>query len=555
MILFTHMDNTSVKFHLTLFALIFLLAGCKNNSKTADQVYYNGKVYTVDKEFSVVTAFAVKEGKIVAVGTDEELKNYEAKERVDLKGKFVYPGFQDAHCHFYGYGEDLNKIWLTGTNSYKDALDSLVKYKNQRIGNWLFGRGWDQNDWTEKTYPDKSQLDSLFPDTPVFLLRVDGHAALVNQTALNIAGITSSTNIQGGIIEQKNGQLTGILMDAAVDLVYHVIPEFSSVEQKNALINAQKNCFAVGLTSVTDAGIENTGLKVKTISLIDSLHKSGELQMRINAMAAIEEADHYANKGKIKTPALSVHSFKLYADGALGSRGACLLAPYSDQPGHYGFLIHAPSYLDSVAAKVAAMGFQLNSHCIGDSSHRLMLKIYEKYISKTDNHRWRIEHAQVINLSDLDYYKKNKIIPSVQPVHATSDMYWAEDRLGPERIKGAYAYKELLNQNGMIAAGSDFPVEPINPLFGFYAAVARKDQKNFPENKFQPENSLTREEALKAMTIWSAYAAFAEAETGSLEPGKYADFVILEEDIMQIPEDKIWNVKVKETYVNGKKVY
>jgi len=547
--------HIKIKVFIPILCLTLLFAGCKNTSKTADQIYYNGKVYTVDKDFSVASAFAVSNGKIVAVGTDNDLESYDASERIDLQGKFVYPGFQDAHCHFYGYGEDLNKIWLTGTNSYSDALDTIVKYKNQQIGDWLFGRGWDQNDWEEKTYPDKTQLDSLFPNTPVFLLRVDGHAALVNQTALNIAGITTSTKVQGGIIEQKNGKLTGILMDAAVDIVYHIIPEFSNIEQQNALINAQKNCFAVGLTSVTDAGIKNTGLKIKTILLIDSLQKNGALQMRINAMAAIEEVAYYVENGKIKTPALSVHSFKLYADGALGSRGACLLEPYTDQPGHYGFLSHSASYLDSVAAKVAAMGFQLNSHCIGDSSHRLMLQIYEKYISKTDNHRWRIEHAQVINPSDLIYYKNNKIIPSVQPVHATSDMYWAEDRLGPMRVKGAYAYKELLNQNGIIAAGSDFPVEHINPLFGFYAAVARKDQKNFPENRFQPENALTRKEALRAMTIWSAYAAFADSETGSLENGKYADFVILDEDIMQIPEEKIWNVKLAATYLNGKKVY
>nr|HMT29463.1 amidohydrolase [Bacteroidia bacterium] len=469
----THRINLSNSWLYIFFTIIFFQS-CTSNTKTADQIYFNGTVYTVDSSFSKATAFAVTDGKIIAVGTDEEIKSYQAKEQVDLQGKFVYPGFQDAHCHFYGYGEDLNKTWLIGTKSFEEVLDTLQKYKDKKIGGWIFGRGWDQNDWDEKKYPDKAKLDSLFPDVPVFLLRIDGHAALVNQVALDKAGIDKQTNVKGGFIEQVNGKLTGILLDAAVDLVYHVVPEFSNEERINALLNAQKNCFAVGLTSVTDAG-----------------------------MAAVEEMDYFTKNGKIKTPKLSVNSFKIYGDGALGSRGACLLEPYADQPGHYGFLIHSPSYFDSVAAKISAMGFQMNTHCIGDSAQRMMLKIYEKYIGKTSNHRWRIEHAQVINPSDFDYYKKYNIIPSVQPVHATSDMYWAEDRLGSDRVKGAYAYKELMKAAGMIAAGSDFPVEDINPLYGFYAAVSRKDHKNFPEKGFQSENAITREEALKAMTIWS----------------------------------------------------
>lgn len=544
--------------YLRLNAILLALSlfGCNNSPvKVADAIFYNGTVYTVDNKFSKAQAFAVKNGNIIAIGTSEEILKYQSPLKTDLKGKFVYPGFQDAHCHFYGYGTDLPKIWLLGTKSFDEVLDTLKQHSAQTLNGWIFGRGWDQNDWNEKIYPDKSKLDLLFPDTPVFLLRIDGHAALVNQKALTLAGIDNLTTIEGGIIEKKNGKLTGILLDGAVDKVYSIIPPLDKNLQAEALLHAQQDCFAVGLTSVTDAGIENTGLKKAIINLIDSLQNADTLKMRINAMAAIEEAAQYAKNGKINTASLKVHSFKLYADGALGSRGACLTQPYADQPGHYGFLIHPVAYLDSVARLVAAMGFQLNTHCIGDSSHRIMLGIYEKYIGKVKDHRWRIEHAQVINPDDYGYYKRNHIIPSVQPAHATSDMYWAEARLGPVRVKDAYAYKNLLQAAGILAAGSDFPVEHINPLFGFYAAVSRKDQKNFPEGGFNPENKIAREEALKAMTIWAAKAAFAENETGSLEVSKLADFVILDEDILKMDEDKIWQAKIRATYIGGKPVF
>jgi predicted amidohydrolase YtcJ len=526
-----------------------------NKGKEADSIYYNGTVYTLDSAFTIHTAFAVKDGRIVATGSDKEILAYTAASRTDLKGKIVYPGFHDAHCHFYGYGNDLKKIWLLGTPSFEAILDTLKKHKSKQVGGWIFGRGWDQNDWDVKEYPDKTELDSLFPSIPVFLLRIDGHAAVANQLALDMAGITSDTRVNGGLVEMKNGRLTGLLIDSAVDLMYAVIPKPTREENIESLMNAQKDCFAAGLTSVTDAGIENTGLKAELIALIDSMQMTNQLQMRLNIMAALEEFSLYEKKGKYKTNSLSVQSFKMYADGSLGSRGACLLQPYEDQPGHYGFLIHSAAAMDSIAAKVAAIGFQLNTHCIGDSSHRLVLQIYEKHIRENKDHRWRIEHAQVINPADLVYYQRNQIIPSMQPVHATSDMYWAEQRLGKERIKGAYALKDLLDHRGIIAAGSDFPVEHINPLFGFYAAVSRKDQKGFPEKGFMKENALTRQEALKAMTIWAAYAAFNEKQTGSLETGKFADFVLFEEDLMKVPEEKIFQLHPFATYMNGKLQY
>ncbi len=538
-----------------LASISIYLTGCNSTKREADSIYYNGTVYTVDSAFSIHTALAIKDGKVIATGSDAEILEFHAEIKTDLKGKIVYPGFQDAHCHFFGYGNDLKKIWLTGTNSFDAILDTLKANKSRQTGGWIFGRGWDQNDWAVKKYPDKKELDSLFPSIPVFLLRIDGHAAIANQMALDRAGITANTEVQGGLVEKKNGKLTGLLIDSAVDLVYKVIPVSSTEENIHSLIQAQADCFKVGLTSVTDAGIENTGLKISIILLIDSLQQNGQLQMRINAMAAFEEFEYYKTNGKLRTDALTVHSIKIYADGSMGSRGACMLEPYQDQPGHYGFLIYSPEQLDSIAQQIASIGFQMNSHCIGDSSHRLMLQIYEKYTPNLPGHRWRIEHAQVIHPGDLIYYKRNKIIPSMQPVHATSDMYWAGERIGQERLKGAYALKALMDQNNILAAGSDFPVENINPLHGFYAAVARKDQHGFPEGGFLKENALSREAALKAMTIWTAYAAFAEKETGSLEKGKKADFVILEEDIMKVEEEKLWQLKVYSTYINGKRVF
>jgi len=512
-------------------------------------------VYTIDSLFSIHSAFVVANGVIVDIGNDADMLTYEASEKIDLKGKFIYPGFHDGHCHFYGFGSDLRKIWLTGTTSFEAVLDTLKLHANSEKDNWIFGRGWDQNDWESKNYPEKSALDSLFPQTPVFLLRIDGHAALVNQAALDLAGVNEQTKVNGGLIGISNGKLTGILIDSAVDLVYNIIPQPEQNDKIEALLNAQKHCFAVGITTVTDAGLENGGLKWEIINLIDSLQKTGQLQMRVNAMASLQEKDFYKSKGKIETASLTVQGFKLYADGSLGSRGACLLQPYTDSPGHYGFLIHSPTELEKIAAEVASMGFQLNTHCIGDSSHRVMLKIYEKQAGTKSDHRWRIEHAQVIDPADYSYYQKNKIIPSVQPVHATSDMYWAEDRLGPDRIKNAYAYKEFLDQNKIIVSGSDFPVENINPLHGFFAAVARKDHKFYPEKGFFPQHKLSREETIKSFTIWPAYAAFKEQEWGTLTIGKVADFVVLDQDLMQSPEMDLLKTTVLSTYIGGKQVY
>lgn len=537
--------------NILLYISIILFISCKPSPK-ADAIYYNGKVYTVDSAFTIAEAFAVKDGKIVATGTSAEINKYDAPVKTDLQGKAVYPGFIDAHCHFYGYALDLKKIWLLGTKSFDEILDSLQKHKDQLFMGWLFGRGWDQNDWNVKEYPDRFKLDSLFPDVPVFLMRIDGHAALVNSKALELAGITKDTKVTGGEIILKNGKISGLLIDNAVDLVKNKIPEPGDDYKTELLLTAQKNCFEVGLTTVDDAGLEK-----EKIELIQKLQENNKLKMRMYAMITCDSSNraYYFAKGKIKTDRLNVRSFKVYGDGALGSRGACLLESYTDQNNHKGFLLKSIDSLKIIASLIAEQGFQLNTHCIGDSANRLMLHIYHEALKDKKDHRWRIEHAQVVNAADFKLFGEYGIIPSVQPSHATSDMYWAPDRLGKERIKVAYAYKELLNQNKIIANGSDFPVEDINPLFGFYAAVTRMDKKGFPAGGFQKENALTREEALKAMTIWAAYSNFEENEKGSIEKGKFADFVILEDDIMTIAPEKIFSVKVQRTFVNGEKVY
>jgi predicted amidohydrolase YtcJ len=431
-------------------------------------------------------------------------------------------------------------------NRCRDFSKGLAK------GSWLTGRGWDQNDWAVKEFPENEKLNALYPDRPVLLTRIDGHAAIANQAALDLAGIRPGEIINGGEIETKNGKLTGLLVDNAVELVSSKIPLPSTDQTKTALLLAQKNCFATGLTTVNDCGLD-----YNVVVLIDSLQKTGELKMRVCAMLSDSKQnfDRAFSKGKIKTARLTLCAFKVYADGALGSRGACLLEPYNDQPGWFGFLLSPIAHFDSVARVISQIGWQMCTHAIGDSGNRVMLKIYARYLKGKNDLRWRIEHAQVVNPADLHYFGDYNIIPSVQPTHATSDMYWAQSRLGAEREKSAYAYRQLMNQNGWIPLGTDFPVEDISPVNTFFAAVARQDGKGFPVDGFQPENAVTREQAIRGMTLWAAKASFEEKEKGSLEPGKLADFVILDQDLMTCPIIDVLKTKVIATYLNGEKVY
>lgn len=554
-----HSDKNKGKlsFHIMKKNILFLffismaiLISCKSGKLKVDAIYTNGIVYTVDSSFHVEQAFAIQQGKFLEVGKNETiLSKYESDSVIDLKGKFVYPGFIDAHCHFYGYGAGLQTVNLLNCKSAEEMLQRVIDFYKKNKGEWIIGRGWDQNLFLDKKFPQRDMFDKAFPETPVFLQRVDGHAALVNGEALKRAGINSSLKISGGVIENINGKLSGILIDNAVALMEKSLPKPRREQIEDALLKAQENCLRVGLTTVDDAGLDRN-----IIEIIDSLQKTGKLKIRIYAMisATKENRDYYLKKGIYKTDLLNVRSFKVYADGALGSRGACLLKPYTDKTTQSGFLLNSILFFDSLAKECNQYGFQMNTHCIGDSANRLLLNIYSKALATKNDKRWRIEHAQVVSMEDIEKFGKYNVIPSVQPTHATSDMYWAKDRLGSERVKTAYAYQSLLKQNTTIALGSDFPVEDINPLYGFYAAVARQDKDQFPAGAFQSENALTPEQALRGMTIWAAFANFEEKEKGSIEKGKFADFVILDHDLMNSPIRTCRDLKVLRTVINGR---
>ena len=535
-----------------LFALITILTiSCTVQKTDVDLLVINAKVYTVNNDFEITEAFAIKDGKFFDVGkTDELEKKYNAVEVIDAGGKTVLPGLIDAHCHFYRLGLGMQSVDLVGTNSYEEVLSKVVAFQKEKKAVFITGRGWDQNDWEVKEFPTKEKLDALFPDTPVALRRVDGHALLVNQKALDLAGITVDTKVEGGEIEVKDGKLTGILIDNPMQLVNAQVPVPDKATQVRALLDAQAACFEYGLTTVNDAGLDRS-----TIELIDSLQNSGDLNMRVYAMVSNskENLDYYLNKGVVKTEKLNVRSVKVYGDGALGSRGATLKAPYSDKENHFGALVTPVSEIEELAKRIAASEYQMNTHAIGDSANIVVLRAYVNALEGKSDRRWKVEHAQVVDITDFDYFSKG-IIPSIQPTHATSDMYWAEDRVGPVRIKGAYAFKTLLEKAGTVALGTDFPVEQVSPFLTFYASVARKDLENFPEGGFLPEEKLTREQTLKGMTIWAAHSNFEEAEKGSIEIGKFADFVIINNDIMTIPENEIPYVKADQTFLGGKKV-
>ena len=537
-----------------LSVIIMLMISSCNKPEKVDIIIKNAKVYTVNPDFTIEECMAVKDGKILEIGKEEKvLKRFKSNKVIDAEGRVIYPGFIDAHCHFYHYGLGLLKrADLIGTQSFDEIIEIIKKHHNKYPSYWIEGRGWDQNDWQVKEFPTREKLDELFPDNPVILTRIDGHAVLVNKKALELTGIDKNTTVDGGRIILKNGEPTGVLIDNAIELVSDSIPEPDNNMKALALLTAEKNCFEVGLTGIHDACLDKD-----IVELIDSLQKNGEMKMKVYAMLSQNEENisRFVKNGTYKTNRLNVRSIKLFADGALGSRGARLIKPYSDDPGNSGMIITSPDTIRYVCKIALESGYQVNTHAIGDSANRLILKIYSEFIKGKNDKRWRIEHSQVIAPEDFELFGKYSVIPSVQPTHATSDMYWAEDRVGAERIKGAYAYKQLLNENGWIPLGTDFPIENISPFYTFYAAVARKDLKGWPDKGFQKENVLSREETLRGMTIWAAKAAFETDEKGSLEPGKTADFIILDKDIMEIPEEEIPEVKVWKTFINGEEVF
>ncbi len=533
--------------------VILLFSVFISAQKNADLIIKNAKIYTVNKNFDVAEAMAVSEGKILAVGKNAEiLKKFKSKNIQNLQGKTVFPGFIDAHCHFTGYATDKWKCELWGTKSWDEVISRITEYSKNAPMEWLYGRSWDQNDWPVKEFPNKEKLDQLFPNRPVYLKRIDGHAAIANQKALDIAGIDLNTKLNGGEVEQKNGKLTGVLIDNAMLLVEKHLPQISDEMAINYFGELQKECFSYGLTSLHDCGITE-----HTLSLLEKAQSQNKLQMKIFALLEDNPNyyDRWVKKGRYTNKNITVGGFKVYSDGALGSRGACLIHDYSDKKDWRGFLLSERKHFENLAKKLKNSNLQMCTHAIGDSANRTILQIYGDVLGIKNNRRWRIEHAQIVDKNDFNLFAKYSIIPSVQPTHATSDMYWAEERLGKERLKYSYAYEDLLKQNGWLPLGTDFPVEEINPFKTFLAAVARKDSKNFPANGFQKENALTREQTIRGMTIWAAKAAFQENELGSLEVGKSADFIILNQNLMTVPETEILNTKVLETYSNGKAVF
>jgi len=534
---------------LTILILCVITFSCQKKEKV-DSIIINANIYTVNTNFDKAEAFAIKNGNIIDVGSSLEIQAKYAPTFInDVKGKTIIPGFIDAHCHFLGLGMQQQKVDLSGTKSFDEVIQRIVDFQKEKNVSYITGLGWDQNDWKEKEFPIKDKLDELFPNTPIAVRRIDGHALLANQAAIDLANVTIDSPEKGGFIIKKDRKLTGIFIDGPMGLISSKIPKASAKDLVQGLKDAEKICFNLGLTTVDDAGLSK-----QAIEIIDSLQQAGELKMRIYAMVSVSDAniDYFTKNGIIKTDRLNVRSFKVYSDGALGSRGAAMKKSYSDQHNHFGALVTPLKDLQRYAKKIAVSDFQMNTHAIGDSANYVMLKTYKEVLKDQKDRRWRIEHAQIIDKTDFNYF--DNILPSVQPTHATSDMYWAEDRIGSERIKGAYAFKDLLNTYGKVALGTDFPVEKVSPLLTFYAAVARKDLNNYPENGFQMENALTREETLKGMTIWAAYSNFEENEKGSIEVGKMADFIILEKNIMEVSENEIPTIKVINTFVGGEKV-
>jgi predicted amidohydrolase YtcJ len=517
-----------------------------------DMLVRKAKIYTVDDGFNTSEAMVLHGGRILATGPETQLRGrYSPARTVDAGGNCIYPGFIDPHCHLLNYGYMLQRANLFDTASWEEVVERLVAFKLERNPGWILGRGWDQNTWADTSLPTNELLDRAFPDTPVLVTRVDGHAAVANSLALRLSGLDCDCTMDGGECIRKNGRLTGVLLDNALDKVRKAMPAVSPATMKDALLLAQKECFAVGLTSVSDAGTE-----AGAVTAIQDAHADGSLLVRVYVMLlpSVENKDRYISKGPFVSDRLTVRSIKLFADGALGSRGALLLDDYADDPGNRGLQLDNTAKLHEACALALEHGYQVNTHCIGDAAVRLALDVYQEYLESGNELRWRIEHAQIVDGSDLPRFRALGVIPSIQTTHATSDRLWVGERLGA-RVSKAYLARSLLEQHGWLPNGSDFPIEKINPLYGFHSAVTRKDKDGLPEGGFKPGEALTREQALRAMTIWAAKANFDEASRGSLEAGKWADFVILDRDLMTAPEAELRTAKVLATYLGGVPVF
>lgn len=502
-------------------------------------------------------AVAIAEGLVTDVAPAEEIrKKYPAARVIDITGMTLLPGLTDAHGHLYGLGLSLDTVNLVGASSYEEVIARVRERANRaQPGEWILGRGWDQNRWPGKQFPTAAPLDAAISDQPVWLRRVDGHAGLANSAAMRAAGVTAATqDPEGGrIIRDASGNPTGVFVDTAEGLIDRAVPPPSFELRKARVLAAARKIAENGLTEIHDPGADD-----ETIRAVRELIDEKRFPIRDYAMIAdnARALDGWFARGKLIDYGgrLTVRSVKLYADGALGSRGAALLAPYNDDPGNVGLLVSKPEHLADITRRARAAGFQVNTHAIGDRGVRNTIDAYEA-AGVTAQDRCRIEHFQVVAPSDFARVARDGIIASMQPTHATSDMYWAEDRVGPERIKGAYAWRTLLNSGGRVALGSDFPVEAVNPFFGIYAAVTRQDQKGWPPGGWYSGQRLTLAEAIRGFTLDAAYAAFEENSRGTIEPGKLADFTIVEGDLYSMPQSELFKAKVRFTVVGGEIVY
>lgn len=537
-------------FHFIYLALILVLTACYKG-KSVDLIVHNANIYTVDLNYSKAEAMAIKDGKIVEVGPERKILNkYAADETIDAGGKDVFPGFTDAHGHMLSLLEQKLNLDLVGCKSKQEMLFRTEKYGAKLKRKCLVGRGWDQSLWGEKELPTNEELNKLFPDVPVILYRVDGHAALVNDCMLKKAGITADTKVEGGKILANEGVPSGIILDNAINLLYPYIQPYTDSEKKQALLEIQEELFQSGITSVHEAGIN-----FEDIALFESLYRNDQFKLNLYAMLypTDQNIDFARKKGIYRYKNLLIRSFKVVGDGSLGSRGACLKQAYSDDPHNHGFLITSLQDFQRIAEVAREVGYQMNTHAIGDSTNKIVIDIITETYKYKKDHRWRIEHAQVLDLKDLARMAACGAFPSVQPTHAVSDQRWAEQRIGSERLKGAYAYQTILNHSGIIAFGTDFPVESFDPFLTIHAAVNRKNKNNQPLEGFLSSEAVSLKNCIQAMTFWPAFASFQENERGSLESGKTADFVIFERPVnasASFQENYAFA-----TFIKGKKVY
>jgi hypothetical protein len=544
---------------LSLFLAAPLVA---QTARPADLIVTNARIYTVDDSRPVVAAMAVRDGRIAFAGSTREamaLKGPSTKV-LDLSGKTVIPGMVDAHAHLLGLGQSLKTVPLYGAKSYDEVIARVVAgAKGVPAGQWILGRGWDQNQWGDTRFPTHDALSRALPNNPVYLTRVDGHAGLANAAAMKAANVTAaSKDPSGGRMERTaSGEPTGVFVDNAKELLERAIPSDTRAQTRENLRAAIAESHKWGLVGLHDAGESRT-----TIDIVEEMAKAGEFDFRLYMMIGDDSAAlvHYLARGPqsaLYDNRLWIRTIKLYADGALGSRGAALLEPYNDDAKNNGLLLSAPAHIQDVASRALKAGFQVATHAIGDRGNRIVLDAYEAALKNNPvaDHRFRVEHAQIINHDDIPRFAQLGVIPSMQAVHQTSDMYWAGTRLGEGRLLGAYAWRSLLNTGIVVPNGSDFPVEAVNPLLSFHSAVSRQDAENWPAGGWLPEQRMTREEALKSMTIWPAFAGFQESMMGSLTAGKLADFVILDRDIMTVADRDILGTAVLATYIGGKPVY